>query len=65
MATFFAPRALLADGWRHQVRITVNDAGIIERVTPDSDAHDAIRLPGATLPSRRYPPARRNPSLCR
>ena len=51
MATFFAPRALLADGWRHQVRITVNDAGIIERVTPDSDAHDAIRLPGVTLPS--------------
>lgn len=51
MATFFAPRALLADGWRHQVRITVNDAGVIERVTPDSNAHDAIHLPGATIPS--------------
>ncbi|WP_312630838.1 formimidoylglutamate deiminase [Pantoea piersonii] len=51
MATCFAPRALLADGWRHQVRISVNDAGIIESITPDSDPQGAIPLPGAVIPS--------------
>lgn len=51
MVTCFAPRALLAEGWRHQVRITVNDAGVIESVTPDSDAQGAIRLSGAVIPS--------------
>lgn len=51
MAFYFAPRALLADGWRQQVRIGVSDAGIIESITPDSEAQDAIPLSGAVIPS--------------
>lgn len=51
MAIYFAPRALLADGWRSEVRIVVNEAGVIESVTPDSEMQDAIRLEGPIIPS--------------
>ena len=43
MATFFASRALLAEGWQQQVRITVNQAGFIDSITPDSHADQAFR----------------------
>ncbi|MEZ3498011.1 formimidoylglutamate deiminase [Pantoea sp. KPR_PJ] len=51
MATYFAPRALLADGWQRHVRLVVNEAGTIESVTPDSEVQDAIRLQGPVIPS--------------
>lgn len=51
MATFFAPRALLADGWYKQVRIHVSPAGIIEAITPNSDDRQAYRLPGEVIPA--------------
>lgn len=51
MATFFASRALLAEGWQQQVRITVNQAGFIDSITPDSHADQAIRLNGEVIPA--------------
>lgn len=51
MATFFAPCALLSDGWRHQVRISVNAAGIIDAIVPESEAQDSVRLAGPVIPS--------------
>lgn len=51
MATFFAPRALLADGWHDQVLITVNPAGVITALTPNSEPGEAIRLAGSVIPA--------------
>ncbi|MEN4567599.1 formimidoylglutamate deiminase [Pantoea agglomerans] len=51
MATFFASRALLAEGWQQQVHITVNQAGFIDSITPDSHADQAIRLNGEVIPA--------------
>lgn len=51
MATFFASRALLADGWRKQVRISVNPAGFIEAIAADSHAQNAISLQGEIIPA--------------
>jgi formimidoylglutamate deiminase len=51
MATFFAPRALLADGWHEQVLITVNPAGVITALTPDSKPGEATRLAGPVIPA--------------
>ena len=51
MATFFAPRAMLAEGWRQQVRISVNPAGFIDAVTSDSHDAGAIRLNGEVIPA--------------
>lgn len=45
MATFFASRALLAEGWQQQVRITVNQAGFIDSITRIATQ---IRLSGST-----------------
>lgn len=51
MATFFAPRALLADGWHKQVRISVDAAGLIDDITPNSDDSHATRLGGEVIPA--------------
>ncbi|WP_312829883.1 amidohydrolase family protein, partial [Pantoea anthophila] len=51
MATFFAPRALLAEGWQQQVRITVNQAGFIDALTPESHADQAVLLNGEVIPA--------------
>ncbi|WP_034944962.1 formimidoylglutamate deiminase [Erwinia oleae] len=51
MARYFAPRAMLEDGWQHDVLIEVNDAGAIEALTPDASADGAERLTGAVVPA--------------
>ncbi|MFH8133917.1 formimidoylglutamate deiminase [Pantoea osteomyelitidis] len=50
MAIFFAPRALLADGWHQQVRITVDEAGFISDIASQASAEGAVALDGALLP---------------
>ncbi|MCZ4058880.1 formimidoylglutamate deiminase [Pantoea sp. LMR881] len=50
MATFFAARALLTEGWRHRVRISVNQAGFIEAITPDSPSQADVILQGDVIP---------------
>lgn len=51
MSSYFATRALLAEGWRHSVRIEVNAQGFIASITPDSHAAQAVRLSGAVIPA--------------
>lgn len=51
MTTYFAPRALLADGWRNHVTLEVSGAGFITRVTPESAPGAAILLAGAVIPA--------------
>ncbi|WP_312242009.1 formimidoylglutamate deiminase [Pantoea sp.] len=50
MAIFFAPRALLAEGWQRQVRINVDEAGFISEIASQASAEGAIKLDGALLP---------------
>jgi formimidoylglutamate deiminase len=50
MPTYFAERALLAQGWTKNVRITVSDGGFIEQLAPDSSANGAERVKGPLLP---------------
>ncbi|WP_437613222.1 formimidoylglutamate deiminase [Erwinia sp. V71] len=51
MSSYFAPRALLAEGWQHAVRIEVNAQGFIRAIHTDSEAGDATPLPGAVIPA--------------
>ncbi|PIJ48686.1 formimidoylglutamate deiminase [Erwinia sp. OLTSP20] len=51
MSRFFAPRALLPQGWCHDVIIEVDDQGTIRKLTPGSPQLDAQRLHGAVVPS--------------
>lgn len=51
MSVFFAPRALLADGWRENVLITTNANGFISALAPDSEPGNATRLNGAAIPA--------------
>lgn len=51
MATWFATRALLRDGWRHNVRIETDAYGMITEITPDADATGAQPLAGAVIPA--------------
>jgi len=46
----FAERALLPGGWARDVRLEINDAGLIERIEPEAGAEDAERLNGPLLP---------------
>ncbi|OLO04549.1 formimidoylglutamate deiminase [Salinicola socius] len=48
--TYFAPAALLPDGWHHHVRIRVDDQGMIESIGSDATADDAECLKGPVLP---------------
>ncbi len=51
MARYFAPRVLLVDGWHHDVLIEVDDAGFIQKLTPNAAEGDAERLNGAVIPA--------------
>lgn len=50
MPAYFATRALLANGWAHNVRLDVDDTGLIKSVTPDTTVQDAVLLSGPVLP---------------
>ena len=47
---YFAEQAFLAEGWANNVRIEVLD-GVIQAITQDTKADNAIRLTGPTLPT--------------
>ncbi len=51
MAVFFAPRALLADGWHEDVLITTDASGQIAELTPNSTSGSATRLAGPVIPA--------------
>jgi len=51
MAAFFAPRALLADGWHENVLITTDASGLITELVPDSAPGSASRLAGPVIPA--------------
>ncbi|ORM67741.1 formimidoylglutamate deiminase [Pantoea rwandensis] len=51
MAVFFAPRALLADGWHEDVLITTDASGLITELLPDSAPGSASRLAGPVIPA--------------
>ncbi|MBK0095044.1 formimidoylglutamate deiminase [Erwinia sp. S63] len=51
MAVFFAPRALLADGWHEDVLITTDASGQIAELTPNSTSGSATRLTGPVIPA--------------
>ncbi len=46
----FAERALLPDGWAHDVVFTISDAGDLTAVTPNAAADGAERAGGTVLP---------------
>ncbi len=50
MPAFFAPRALLAHGWAHNVRLEVSTSGSLESITVDGSDAGAERLRGPLLP---------------
>lgn len=50
MPAYFATRALLANGWAHNVRLDVNAAGMLTAVTPDADPQGCILLSGPVVP---------------
>lgn len=50
MPDFFAPAALLPDGWARDVRIAADAAGWITAVTPDANPGIAQRLRGCLIP---------------
>jgi formimidoylglutamate deiminase len=50
MPAFFAPRALLAHGWAHNVRLEVGASGNLESITVDGSDAGAERLRGPLLP---------------
>ncbi|CAO97267.1 formimidoylglutamate deiminase [Erwinia tasmaniensis] len=51
MTRFFAPRALMADGWQHNVLIDVDAQGFISATTANAGPQDAQRLNGSVLPA--------------
>lgn len=51
MAVFFAPRALLADGWHEDVLITTDASGQIAKLTPNSTPGSTTRLAGPVIPA--------------
>jgi len=50
MTQFFAPAALLPDGWARDVLIEADASGAIRAVAPDAAPGGAERLPGVTIP---------------
>ncbi|PBI79200.1 formimidoylglutamate deiminase [Rahnella victoriana] len=50
MPAYFASRALLANGWAHNVRLDVDAAGILTAVTPGGEAEGCQRLQGPVVP---------------
>ncbi len=52
MTRYFAPRALLADGWQHNVVIEIDRYGFIASIRAGTDAGDALALTGSVIPSQ-------------
>ncbi|WP_439862048.1 formimidoylglutamate deiminase [Pseudomonas sp. MBLB4136] len=50
MPAFFAPRALLVEGWAQNVRLDVDAGGCLERITINGSDEGAQRLAGPVLP---------------
>ena len=50
MPDFFAAHALLPEGWRRDVRIACDEAGLVTAITPDAAAGTARRLRGHVIP---------------
>jgi formimidoylglutamate deiminase len=50
MNAFFAPLALLPDGWAQDVRLEVDAGGTLSAVSADASPADAARLGGPVLP---------------
>ncbi|WP_413730382.1 formimidoylglutamate deiminase [Sodalis sp. RH22] len=51
MPVYFAPRALLAQGWTHNVRLQIDAQGTIVAIESDAGAQDAESLAGPVLPA--------------
>lgn len=51
MPAFFAPSVMLPQGWGHNVRITVNEQGVITHIDAGASAEGATLLPGVVIPS--------------
>lgn len=51
MTRFFAPRALMADGWQHNVLIDVDDQGFIRTTRANCQPQDTQCLNGCVLPA--------------
>ncbi|HEY0211425.1 formimidoylglutamate deiminase [Acerihabitans sp.] len=51
MPVYFAPRALLAQGWTHNVRLEVNAQGTLVAIDPNAGAQGAETLAGPVLPA--------------
>lgn len=50
MPAYFASRALLPEGWAHNVRLDVDALGYLTQVTADSDPQGCTRLHGDVVP---------------
>lgn len=50
MPVFFAPRALLPQGWAHNVRLDVDAAGLLSSVTTDAQSEGCHQLSGPIIP---------------
>lgn len=50
MPTFFAEQALLPSGWATNVRLSVDDYGLISKIETNAKSHDAERICGPLLP---------------
>lgn len=50
MPAYFAPRALLPNGWAEKVRFDVNEEGYLTAVTTESEQEDCQRLNGPVVP---------------
>src|SRR3979490_2587008 len=50
MSAFFAERALLPNGWAHDVRLEVSPEGLLTRVQANASAEGAERVSGPLLP---------------
>ncbi|VTP13392.1 8-oxoguanine deaminase [Phytobacter ursingii] len=50
MPAYFAPRVLLATGWAHNVRLEVDELGMLTAITPEASSHEGIPLSGPVVP---------------
>ena len=50
MTRYFAPRALLAEGWRHNVLIDVDEQGTLTALTANAEPQEALPLNGSVVP---------------
>ena len=49
MGIYFAPRAMLPQGWCEQVRIEVSEDGVFEKIEPNASAEGAVILSGPVI----------------